>query len=256
MDVISQNLGYFLIAIAILVGLFAWAYLTGRMQKDFTTVTWVLIPVAIAINGVIGYIVGQSKLPVFLDMIGTVLVGVICGPWAGALTGALSNFVVGMLTNPTDWWPWIPVAFFIGLVAGLCANAGLFKSWWKVVVTGFLIALTAATVSTPIATYFFGGITSSGSSFITAYLLQTGQGILQAVFSTNFLVEPVDKISTAMLAFAIVQGLSKRFIARFPRANNVAIEGAASQTQLYIAIGVVILLILFAIFVLGNITAG
>jgi energy-coupling factor transport system substrate-specific component len=256
MEVISQNIVYFIIAIAILVILLAWAYATGRMQKDFSTVTWVLIPVAIAINGVIGYIVGQIKLPVFLDSIGTVLVGALCGPWAGALTGALSNFVIGMLTNPTDWWPWIPVAFFIGLVAGFCANAGFFKSWWKVVVTGFLIALTAATVSTPIAVYFFGGITSSGSSFITAYLLQTGQGILQAVFSTNFLVEPVDKISTAMLAFAIVQGLSRRFIARFPRPENVETEGGASQTQLFIAIGVVVLLILFAVFVLSRITAG
>jgi energy-coupling factor transport system substrate-specific component len=256
MEVITQNAVYFVVAIAVLIILFVWAYVTKRIQKDFTTMTWVLIPVAIAINGVIGYIVGQLKLPVFLDSIGTVLVGAICGPWAGALTGALSNFVIGMLTNPTDWWPWIPVAFFIGLVAGISANAGLFKSWWKVVVTGFLVALTAATVSTPIAVYFFGGITSSGSSFITAYLLQTGQGIIQAVFSTNFLVEPVDKISTAMLAFAIVQGLSKRFIARFPRAENVVTEGRASQTQLLIAIGVVVLLILFAIFVLSNIAGG
>lgn len=256
MEVITQNAVYFAIALAILVILFVWAYATGRVQKDFTTMTWVLIPVAIAINGVVGYIVGQAKLPVFLDMIGTVLVGALCGPWAGALTGALSNFVTGMLTNPTDWWPWIPVAFFIGLVAGLCANAGLFKSWWKVVVTGFLIALTAATVSTPIAVYFFGGITSSGSSFITAYLLQTGKGVLEAVFSTNFLVEPVDKISTAMLAFAIVQGLSKRFVARFPRSENVETEGGTSRTQFYIAIGVVVLLILFAVFVLSKITAG
>ena len=256
MEVISQNIVYFMIAIAIMVALFVWAYASNRMQKDFSTMTWVLMPVAIAINGVMGYIVGQLKLPVFLDSIGTVLVGALCGPWAGALTGALSNFVIGMLTNPTDWWPWIPVAFFIGLVAGLCANSGLFKSWWKVVVTGFLIALTAATVSTPIAVYFFGGITSSGSSFITAYLLKTGTDLVQAVFSTNFLVEPVDKISTAMLAFAIVQGLSKRFVALFPRPENVETEEGAGQTQLIIAIGVVVLLILFAIFVLGRITGG
>lgn len=59
-----------------------------------------------------------------------------------------------------------------------------------------------------------------------------------------------------MLAFAIVQGLSKRFIARFPRAENVTTEGSASQTQLLIAIGIVVLLILFAIFVLSNLTGG
>src|SRR5215207_11745543 len=227
-----------------------------NIGSNFNTMTWVLIPVAIAINIAVGQIVVLLKLPVFLDSIGTVLVAALCGPCAGALTGALSNIIWGVAVDPNAL-PWWPVAFFIGLVAGFCANAGLFKSWWKVVVTGFLVALTAATVSTPIGVYLFGGITASGSSFITAYLLQTGQGVLQAVFSTNFLVEPVDKITTAMLAFAIVQGLSRRFIARFPRPENVEAEGGTtSQTQLYIAVGVVVLLVLFAAFMLRNVLGG
>lgn len=217
------------------------------IKKDFNTMTWVLIPVAIAINVVIGQIVLVLKLPVYLDSIGTMLVAALCGPWAGALTGTLSNIIWGLAIDPNAF-PWWPVAFFIGLVTGFCARAGLFKSWWKVVVTGFLVALTAATVSTPIAVYLYGGITASGSSFITAYLLQTGQGVLQAVFSTNFLVEPVDKITTAMLAFAIVQGLSTRFVARFPRPENVAVEKATGRTELYIAIGIIIVLVLIAAF--------
>lgn len=224
----------------------------NHIKKDFNTMTWVLMPVAIAINIAIGQIVGVLKLPVYLDSIGTVLVGALCGPWAGALTGALSNTIWGLAIDPNAL-PWWPVAFFIGYMAGRMAIWGFFKSWWKVVVTGFVVALTAAIVSTPIAVYLYGGITASGSSFITAYLLQTGQGVLQAVFSTNFLVEPVDKITTAMLSFAIVQGLSKRFIARFPRPENVEAEGPQSQTQLYIAVGVVVLLVLFAAFMLRNI---
>jgi energy-coupling factor transport system substrate-specific component len=217
--------------------------------------TWVLIPVAIAINIAIGQIVVALKLPVYLDSIGTVLVGAICGPYAGALTGALSNTIWGFAIDPNAL-PWWPVALFIGYMAGRMAIWGFFKSWWKVVVTGFVIAITAAIISTPIAVYLYGGITASGSSFITAYLLQTGQGVFQAVFSTSFLVEPVDKITTSMLAFAIVQGLSQRFLARFPRPENVETEGSASQTQLYAAVGVVVLLVLFAAFMLRNILGG
>ncbi len=207
----------------------------NHIKKDFNTMTWVLIPVAIAINIAIGQIVVLLKLPVYLDSIGTVLVGVICGPWAGAVTGALSNTIWGFAIDPNAL-PWWPVAFFIGYMAGRMAIWGFFKSWWKV--------------------YLYGGITASGSSFITAYLLQTGQGVFQAVFSTSFLVEPVDKITTCMLAFAIVQGLSKRFIARFPRPENVEMEGGANQTQLYIAVGVVVVLVLFAAFMLRNILGG
>lgn len=224
-----------------------------KIKKDFTTMTWVLIPVAIAINIAIGQIVVVLRLPVYLDMIGTVLVGIICGPWAGALTGALSNIIWGLF-NP-DSLPWWPVALFIGLVAGLCANAGLFKSWWKVILSGFLIALTAAIISTPIAVYLYGGITASGSSFITAYLMQTGQEVVSAVLSTGFLVEPVDKISTAMLAFVIVQGLSKRLVARFPRPENAEAEAGNSTTQIVIALVVVVVVVALG-FVVRNMLAA
>ncbi len=228
--------------------------LIDSIKRDFNTMTWVLIPVAIAINVVIGEIVTLLKLPVYLDSIGTVLVAVLCGPWAGALTGALANTIWGLLIDPNAL-PWWPVAFFIGFVAGWCARGGLFKSWWKVVITGFLVALTAALVSTPIAVYVYGDITASGSSFITAYLLQTGQSLLPAVLITNNVVEPFDKISTSLLAFAIIQGLSTRFIARFPRPENVQAEGAMSRTQIYVAVAIVVVIIAVYVLVISRLVS-
>lgn len=226
-----------------------------EVKKDFNTMTWVLIPVAIAINIVMGQIVALLRLPVYLDSIGTMLVAAICGPWAGALTGALANTVWGLAINP-DALPWWPVAFLIGLVTGYCAKGGLFKSWWKVVITGFLVALTAALSSVPISFLIYGGITTGGTGLLTAFLVESGKGMVQAVFASSFLVEPVDKITTAMLAFAIAQGLSQRFLARFPRPQNVESEMGADRNQLYIAIGVVVLLVLFAAFMLRQLTGG
>ena len=49
------------------------------------TRTIVLIPIAIAINIVLGQTVSAAlKLPIYLDSIGTILVGVLAGPIAGA----------------------------------------------------------------------------------------------------------------------------------------------------------------------------
>ena len=79
---------------------------------------------------------------------------------------------------------------------------------------------------------------------------------MNAVFASSFLTEPVDKITTALLAFAILQGLSKRFLARLPRPENVETDEKISRNQLVIAVGVVILLILFAIFLLGRLTGA
>jgi energy-coupling factor transport system substrate-specific component len=255
MEVITQNVVYFVVVLVIMVLLFAWAYVTKRIQKEFSTMTWVLIPVAIAINLTIGQIVLVLKLPVYLDSIGTVLVGVICGPWAGALTGALTNIIAGIILDP-GLLPWFPVAAVIGATAGVMANIGYFKNWWKVVVTGFVIAVMATVVGTPISIAIFSGISASGSSIITIFLLETGRGLLEAVLTTNFIAEPVDKIATSLLAFAILDGLSARYLSRFPRGDNAAVEKGQQQTQLIIALVVVVLLILFGIFILPSLTGG
>ena len=59
-----------------------------------------LMPVAIAINIAVGSIAVSLRLPIYLDSIGTVLVGVLAGPWAGALTGLLSNLIWSILPIP------------------------------------------------------------------------------------------------------------------------------------------------------------
>ena len=59
----------------------------GWLSRQFSTRVIVLMPVAIAINIVLGYTVQTVlKLPIYLDSIGTILVGVLAGPIAGALT--------------------------------------------------------------------------------------------------------------------------------------------------------------------------
>ncbi len=251
-DLIQANPTVIVALSVVLVIIIAWFVITKFTKikfNDFNTLTWALIPVAIAINIAIGQIVVTLKLPVYLDSIGTVLVAVICGPWAGAVTGTLSNVIWGLTLDPNAF-PWWPVAFFIGFVAGWCAKFGLFKRWSRIAVAGFLVALTAAIVSTPIGVFIYGGITASGSSFITAYLLQTGQGVWQAVFSTNFLVEPVDKISTAFLAAIIIQGLPKRYLARFPQPENGQME-SDSYATIVADISIVALIVVFAAYLSG-----
>jgi uncharacterized membrane protein len=95
------------------------------IKKDFTTRTLVLIPIAIAINIAIGELVVRLKLPIYLDSIGTVLVGALAGPWAGALTGALSNLIWGLF-NPYAA-AFFYVALVIGLLAGLAGRQGAFE---------------------------------------------------------------------------------------------------------------------------------
>jgi energy-coupling factor transport system substrate-specific component len=97
----------------------------SRLKQDFTTITWVMIPVAIAINIAIGTLIYAVKFPfVYLDMIGTVLVGVLCGPWAGLLTGVLSKGDI----RPNQFILHIHCWGVIGFLAGWFSQWGWFRS--------------------------------------------------------------------------------------------------------------------------------
>ena len=87
-----------------------------------------LIPIAIAINIILGQTVAAAlKVPIYLDSIGTILVGVLAGPIAGALTGGLANLIwTYVLPAPfhSDYAaPFFIVAVEIGLLAGSSADS-------------------------------------------------------------------------------------------------------------------------------------
>lgn len=188
--------------------------------KDFSTITIALMAVSIVLNIVLGQVVSLLKLPIFLDSIGTVLVALLAGPWAAGLTGLLTNLIWGLISDPVAA-AFAPVAAVIGIAAGLCARSGLFRKWWQVLISGGLITLALSVVAIPIRVYLFGGITGSGADFVVAYLLATGQSLFSSVIITVIGNNLVDKVATALLAWAIVKGLPRRFTARFPHSRKV-----------------------------------
>lgn len=194
--------------------------LSKRFKEDFTTTTIVLMSIAIVINIVAGQLVSLLKLPIFLDSIGTVLVGLLAGPWAGGLSGLLTNLIWGMISSPVAA-AFSPVAMAIGIAAGLCAKYGLFKTWWLALISGVIIAVFNAVVAVPIRLYMFGGITGSGADFITSYMLALGKDLFGSVVVTVFTSNLLDKVVTAVLAWGIVQALPKRTVGRLHRAKSV-----------------------------------
>jgi hypothetical protein len=101
----------------------------GSIASQFDTRTIVLMPIAVAINIILGATVANAlKLPIYLDSIGTILVGALAGPVAGALTGFLSNTLwTYVVPPPFQNGPAAAfgiVAVVIGVLAGLAGRAG------------------------------------------------------------------------------------------------------------------------------------
>ena len=125
--------------IAVVAGFVAYAgveYLqTGGFAsiiRQFDTRTIVLIPIAIAINVILGQTVAAAlKIPIYLDSIGTILVGALAGPIPGALTGMLSNLLWTYILPPpfhSDFAaPFAITAVVIGLLAGFAGRAAFMR---------------------------------------------------------------------------------------------------------------------------------
>jgi hypothetical protein len=133
-DVLALTLGIALLA-AIAVYLVFERIQTGAnasVTRQFTTRTLILIPIAIALNIILGQTVAAAlKVPIYLDSIGTILVGVLAGPLAGAATGFLANVLWAYVIPPPFQYPpaaaFAIVAALIGLLAGTAGGLGLLR---------------------------------------------------------------------------------------------------------------------------------
>lgn len=145
-----------ILAVALLVGAVVTFALekiqTGRLEslsRQFTLRVIVLMPFAIAINIVLGQTVAAAlKIPIYLDSIGTILVGVVAGPVAGAATGFLANILWSYVIPPPFQYPpaaaFAVVAAVIGIAAGLAGRWGLMRprtnrSTGQLVIAGVLV---------------------------------------------------------------------------------------------------------------------
>lgn len=193
----------------------------NSIKRSFTTLVLALIPVAIAINIAIGQLVVLLKLPIYLDSIGTVLVGLLAGPWAGLVTGALTNLIWGLSGLNPAYTPFFYVAAAIGLLAGIFGNLGWAKKIWLWLVAGLITGVAAAILSAPTAAAIYGGVTGAGTDLIVAGLRAAGASVMQATFGQGIVSDPLDKVATFLVVWLIVVALPARFRARFPMASKL-----------------------------------
>ena len=197
-------------------------------RPRFDTSTIVLMGVAIALNAVVGQLVGNVlKLPLYVDSIGTVLVGVLAGPLAGVVTGILSNIVWGLeLPNAASTIPFAITSAVIGLLAGVAGKRGVFASkrgpvgGALVAVVGFLVGLVAAVVSAPIAFLVYGGSTGGGTDVLVAVFRNFTDNAFTATLLQAGVSDPLDKTVVFLLVWTILLALPASVKLLFPQGDR------------------------------------
>ena len=94
-------------------------------MKKFNKLTIFLIPIGIAVNVVGGQLAVLLKLPVFLDSIGTFVVGALCGGVPGALVG-LGCGLINAISLPT-LLPYTVIGVLFGFLGSFLAKKQMFS---------------------------------------------------------------------------------------------------------------------------------
>lgn len=174
------------------------------MKKANRTTILTYSAMGIVMNVVLGTAVSALKIPLlFLDTIGTILIAVLFGPWWGALTGLLTNMVLGVTTGPTAVF-FAPVSIAIALVAGFMARKFDFTKWYVAIITGVMIAVIAPLIGTPIAVAVFGGLNGSGMDVFVLWLRTAGESVFASTFIPRITGNFIDKIVTCLLVMFLI----------------------------------------------------
>lgn len=193
--------------------------LDERLKAHFTTIALVLIPITVGINVVGGWTASTLKLPIWIDVIGTIIAGVMAGPWVAGTVGLLTNVFLGLVMNPV-YFPYAIVNIAIGLVVGYLAMRGWFKSWGMVVLVGLCVVATQVLTASPITVYLFGGVTgATGVSFLTAYFIATSQKIFASVLKAQIIFALIDKMLSVFVAYLVIRAIPTRFLSQVTRAS-------------------------------------
>ena len=194
----------------------------------FTTPRLVAIALCAALNFAIGNVVYLIKLPIYLDSIGTILCALLIFPDRLAaiacafIAGFIGVILSGLVINP--FLPWFTLTVLaIALVSALLTANGTetfraqpldpLRFFGKVIAYGIITGIVSAIVSAPVVVYLFGGVTGSGSAFVVAFFLKTGQQLLDSALFAGLTTEPIDKTLQVLIAALLYRATPREFIA-------------------------------------------
>jgi len=202
-----------------------------------TTPRLMAIALCAALNFSIGSIVYLVKLPIYLDSIGTILCALLLAPDRRAgfvcawISGALSLVLSAILINPfVPWFELTDVAIALFSAFAISQRAETFRArplpklafTLNVLLYGLATGIIAAIVSAPVVVYLFGGVTGSGSAFLVALFLKSGQQLMSAAILSGLSAEPIDKTLQVLFAALLYRATPGDFIAMLQTSDDLA----------------------------------
>lgn len=187
-------------------------------MKKLDKLTIFLIPIGIAVNFVGGQLAVLLKLPLFLDAIGTIIVGALCGGLPGAIVGLGSN-LINAISLPT-LLPYAIINITFGILAGYLSKKGMFKTLPKALLSGVIYGVIGCSMAVPITVMLYGGFVGTGASVIVTTLMAAGWSVVPATFVSELSSELMDKLTTLVICFLIIKSMPLRLLVKLPQGKT------------------------------------
>ncbi len=197
------------------------------MKKKRTPVMWeCMIALGMGMNIVGAFLAMNLRLPIYLDSVGTAVTAAFLGPVAGAITGFLGSICSGFLFDVYSFY-YAPAQILTGLMAGW-----LFSSGWLFVkspegkerihrlrlAAGTLaVSIPTSIASSVVTAFLFGGITSSGSTYLVLLLDKLGVPLTLSCFIVQALTDYGDELTALAVASVVLSVAGSRILSAVRR---------------------------------------
>lgn len=175
-------------------------------RRNFTTLKQCMVALGIVLNIVGAFIALNLRLPIYLDSVGTVLSGALLGPVYGVATGVLGSLISGITFDIYSLY-YAPVQILTGLMAGMDVSD---KVAFRLAAASWRSGRIPAHIHWPVAVitaFLFGGITSSGSSYLVILMSNLGMNLTLSCFLVQVLTDYADKLIAVLLVTAALKAL-------------------------------------------------
>lgn len=186
------------------------------------TIKITTIALAAVLNIAGGQIALLFKLPIYLDVIGTLFTAAVLGPFYALVPGLISSIITGVTMDIYSLY-FMPVQLVVGFVAGWVFRYNGMRKWRLPLGTA-LVTLPGTFVAAVISAFLFGGFTSSGSSLIVMFLRGLGMNDILSVFVVQFFTDYADRFITISLVLVMLTVLPGEMIHRIKGVANESLQ--------------------------------
>lgn len=177
-------------------------------MKKISTLELSLVAFGMALNVIGTFVAYTLQLPILLDAIGTIFISVLLGPVFGSIAGLGGSILSGITFDIYSLY-FAPVQIVVAVLTSIMFKKGLLFRI-KRPLGVLVISIFSSFIGALIAAYLFGGVTSSGSSYIVALLSNLGMNKVVSVFIVQFMMEYLDRFIGVTISILVISELPKR----------------------------------------------